>query len=102
MEEGDGMKIGVDRGGSSLTEESARCLTMYIRGSILTLTTGGTFKMEEEEWIRVRISVDTFVLEFGSLYTLYLPAQSSHTHDPLSATLEFSRMVNDNKDVALS
>jgi hypothetical protein len=77
-------------------------MTVCIPGSILTLTTEGVFKVEEEEWGGVRILVDAFVLESRSLYTLYLPAQSSHTKDPLSAILEFSRMINDNKNVALS
>ena len=75
-------------------------MTLYIPGSILTLTTGGVFKVEAEEWGGVRISVDAFVQECGSSYTLYIPAQSSHIEDPLSATLEFSCMVNDNKEVA--
>jgi hypothetical protein len=60
------------------------------------------FKVDEDEWERVQISMDTFVLEFGNLYTLYLPAQSSHSEDPLSETLGLLRMVNKNKDVALS
>ena len=49
-----------------------------------------------------RILVDTFVRDLGSPYTLYLPTQSSHTDDPLLASLEFSHMVKDNKDVTLS
>ena len=77
-------------------------MTVCISSSILTLTTGGVFKVEEEEWGRVRTFVDTFEQESGSPYTLYLPVQSSYTEDPLSATLECSRMVNDNIEVALS
>ena len=92
----------VDTGGSSPSEESERCMTMCILGSIFTWTTEGVFKVEGEEWGGVRIFVDTFVQEFGSPHTLYLLAQSSHIEDLLSATLEFSRMVNDNKDIALS
>ena len=77
-------------------------MTVCIPGSILTLTTEGVFKVEEEEWGGVRISVDTLMQESGSPYTLYLPAESSHTGDPLSATIECSRMVNDKREVALS
>jgi hypothetical protein len=44
--------------------------------------------------------VDTFVEEYGSPYTLYLAVHNSHIEDPLSATIGFSRMVNDNKKVA--
>ena len=47
-EEGDGLRMGVDRGGSSPSEESERCMTICIPGSILTLTRGGVFKVEEE------------------------------------------------------
>ena len=101
-EEGDGLRMGVDRGGSSPSEESERCMIVCIPGSILTLTTGGVFKVEEEEWGGVWITMDTFVQESRSSYTLYLPMQSSHTDDPLSATLEFSRMVNDNREVTIS
>ena len=96
------MEMGVDRGGSSPSEESKRCMTLCIPGSILTLTTEGVFKMEAKEWGGVWISVDTFVEESGSPYTLYLPALSSHIGDPLSASLGFSRMVKDNKEVAVS
>ena len=46
--------------------------------------------------------MDTFVEDSRSPYTLYLPAQSSHTDDLLSASLEFSCMINDNKEVPLS
>jgi hypothetical protein len=53
--------------------------------------------MEVDKWGGVRISVDTFVQRPGSPYTMYLPTQSSHIEDPLSTTLGFSRMVNDNK-----
>ena len=63
---------------------------------------GKMFEVGEEERGGVQISVDTFVLEFGNPYTLDLQVQISHTDDPLLATLEFSRMVNDNKDVPLS
>ena len=49
-EEGDGLRMGVDRGGSSPSEESKRCMTMCIPGSILTLTTGGVFKVEDLGW----------------------------------------------------
>ena len=101
-EEGDGLRMGVERGGSSPSEESERCMTVCIPGSILTLTTRGVFKVEEEIWGGVTISVDTLGQESGSPHTLYLPAQSSHTDDPLSATLECSRMVNDKREVALS
>ena len=101
-EEGDGLRMGVNRGGSSPSAEFERCMTMCIPGSILTLTMGGVFKVEEDEWGGVRIFVDTFEQESGSPYTLYLPSQSSHTDDPLSATLKYSRMVNDNREVALS
>ena len=86
----------MDRGGSSPSEESERCMTVYIPGSILTLTTGGVFKVEKEEWGGVRISVNTLEQESGSPYTLYLPTESAHTEDLLLATLECSRMVNDN------
>ena len=71
-------------------------------GLILTLTTGGVFKVEEEEWGEVRISMDTLEQESGSPYTLYLLAESIHMGDPLSASLECSRMVNDKIEVALS
>ena len=81
---------------------SHRSVVLYIPGSMLTLTTGEVFKVKAEEWGGVRISVDTFVQESKSMYTLYLPAQSSHIEDPLLASLEFSRMVNDNKEVTLS
>ena len=101
-EEGDGLKIGVDTRGSSPSNESERCMTIYIPCSILNLTTGGVFKVEADKWEGVQILVDTFVRDSGSPYTVYLPAQSSNTHDPLSASLEFSHMVKDNKDVALS
>ena len=77
-------------------------MILCIPGSILTWTTGGVIKVEAEEWGGLQISVNTFVQEYTSPYTLYLPAQSCHIEDPLSATLEFSRMVNDNKHVALS
>jgi hypothetical protein len=50
----------------------------------------------------VRNSVDAFVEESGSPYTLYLPAPKSHIEDPLSATIGISRMVNDNKEVSVS
>ena len=63
-------------------------MTVCIPGSILTWTTGRVFKVEEGEWGGIQISVDTFEYESGSPYTRYLPAQSSHTEDPLSATLE--------------
>ena len=66
-EDGDGLGMGVDRGGSSPSEESERYMTFCIPGSILTLTTGGVFKVEAEEWGGVRISVDTFVEEYGRL-----------------------------------
>jgi hypothetical protein len=46
--------------------------------------------------------MDTFMEETGGLCTLYLLAQSSHVEDPLLATLGFSRMVNDNKKIAVS
>ena len=94
--------MGVDRRGSLPSEESKRYMTVCILGSILTLITGGLFKVEEEDWGGVRISVESCVEKSGSPYTWYLPAHSSHTNDPLSATLEFTRMVNDNKEVALS
>jgi hypothetical protein len=64
--------MGVDTWGSSSSEKSKRCMTMYNPGSILTLTTGGVFKMEAGEWGGVQISVDTF-MQLGSPYTLYLP-----------------------------
>ena len=89
-EERDGLRMGVDRGCSSPSEESERCMTVCIPDSILTLTTGGVFKVEDEEWRRVRISVDTFVQESGSPYTLYSLAQSSDTDVPLSATHAWS------------
>ena len=57
-EEGDGLRMGVDGRGSSASEESKRCMTVCILGSILTLTMGGVFKVEKK-WERVRISVDT-------------------------------------------
>ena len=101
-EDGDGLRYRVDTGGSSPLEESERCMTFCIPCSILTLTTGGVFKVEAEEWGGVRIFVDTFMEKSERPYTLYLPAQSSHIEDLLSATLEFSRMVNDNKKVAVS
>jgi hypothetical protein len=50
----------------------------------------------------VQNSVDTFMEESGSPYTLYLPAPNSHIEDPLSATIGFSRMVNDNKEISVS
>jgi hypothetical protein len=77
-------------------------MTICIPGSILTLTRGGMLKVEAEEWGGVRNSVDAFVEESGSPYTVYLPAPNSHIDDPLSATIGFSRMVNDNKEVAIS
>lgn len=101
-EDGDGLWMEVDIGGSSPLDKLERCVTMYIPGSILTLTTGGISKVEAMEWGGVRIFVNTFMEEFGSLYTLYLPTHSSHIEDPLLATLGFSRMVNDNKEVAIS
>ena len=101
-EDGDGLRYGVDTGGSSPLEESERCMTFCIPGSILILTTGGVFKVEAEEWGGVQIFVDTFMEESERPYTLYLPTQSSHIEDMLSATLEFSRMVDDNKEVAVS
>ena len=70
-----------------------------IPSSILTLITRRVFKMEEEEWGGIQISVETCVLELGSPYTRFLPVQSFHTDDPLLATLEFTHMVNDNKEV---
>jgi hypothetical protein len=94
--------MGVDTGGSLPSEESEGCMTMCILGSILILTKGGVLKVEAEEWGGVRNSVDTFVAESGSPYTLYLSAHNSHIEDPLSATIGFSRMVNDNKEVAVS
>jgi hypothetical protein len=81
-------------------EESERCMTVGISGSIFTLTTGEVFKVEAKEWGGVRISVNTFVQNLGSPYTIYLRVQSSHIEDPLLATLRFSRMVNGNKEVA--
>ena len=65
------------------------------------MTMGKVLKVEVEEWGGIRIFVDTFVQGLESPYTLYLPAQSSHIDDPLSTTLGFSRMVNDNKEVIL-
>jgi len=44
-------------------------------------------KVEAKEWGGVQNSMDTFVQRHRSLYTLYLPAQSFHIEDPLSATL---------------
>jgi hypothetical protein len=93
---------GMDIGGSSPSEESKRCMTVCIPGSILTLTRGRVLKVETEEWGGVRNSMDTFVQGPGIPYTLYLPAHSSHVEDPLSETLGFSRTVNDNKEVVLS
>jgi len=58
--------------------------------------------VEAEEWGEVRNSMDTFVEGPKSPYTLYLLVQSFHFEDPLSATIGFSCMVNDNKEVALS
>ncbi len=78
---------------------------MYDRvdtGFSLTLTRGGVLKVEAEEWGGVRNSVDTFTEESKSPYTMYLPAQSSHTEEPLSATLGSSRMVDDNEEVVVS
>ena len=94
--------MGVDTGGSSPLEESERCMTVCIPGSILNLTRGGVLKVEAEERGGVRNSVDTLVEEYESPYTLYLPAHNSHIDDPLSATIGFSRMVNDDKEVAIS
>ena len=94
--------MGVDTGGSSPSEESERWMTVCIPGSILTLTRGGVLKVEAEEWGGVRKSVDPFVEGPGSPYTLYLPAQSSHVEDLLSATLGFSRTVNDKREVEVS
>ena len=54
---------------------------------ILILNTKEVFFNESAEMERVRISMDIFVQEFGSLYTLYFPTQSSHIEDPLVATL---------------
>jgi hypothetical protein len=88
--------------GSSPSEESKRCMTVCIPGSILTLTTRHVFEMEAREWGGIRISVDTFMQESRSPYTLYLLAHSSYIDIPFSATLGFSRMVNDNKEVTLS
>ena len=76
-------------------------MTVCILGSILPLTTGGMFKVEAEEWGGVRMSVDTFVEEFRGPYTPYLRAPSSHRGEPLSASLGFSRMIKDNKEVAV-
>jgi hypothetical protein len=94
--------MGVETGGSSPSEESERWMTWSILGSILTLTRGGVWKVEAEEWGGVRNCMDTFVQGPGRPYTMYLPAQSSHVEDPLSSTLGFSRTVNDNKEVVLS
>ena len=94
--------MGVDKGGSSPSEESERWMTVCVPGSVLTLTKGGVLKVEAEEWGGVRNSVDTFLEGPGSPFTLDLPAQNSHVEDPLSKTLGFSRMVNDNKEVAVS
>ena len=55
-EEGDGLRMGVDRVGSLPLEELERCMRMCIPSSILTLITGGIFKVEDEEWGRVQIS----------------------------------------------
>ena len=77
-EDGDGLWMAVDIGGTSPSEESKICMTVYIPGSILTLTTRGVFKMEAEEWGGIRIFVDAFVEESGSPYTLYLLVQNSH------------------------
>ena len=71
-EDGDGLGMRVERGGSSPSEESERFMTVCILGSILTLTTGWMFKVEAEEWRGVRMSVHTFVEKIGRLYTLYL------------------------------
>ena len=101
-EDGDGLGMEVERGGSSPSEESERFMTVCILGSSLTLTTGGMFKMEADEWGGVWMSVDTFVEELRKPYTLYLPAPSSHRGEPLSANLGFSRMVKDNKEIAVS
>jgi hypothetical protein len=87
---------------SSPSEESEICMTLCIPGSILTLTKGKVLKMEAKEWRGIRNSLDTFVEGFWSPYTPYLPTQSSHIEVPLSTTLGFSNMVNDNKEVALS
>jgi hypothetical protein len=94
--------MGVDRGGSSPSQESERCMAVCIPGSILTLTRGGVLKMEVEEWGEVRNSVEAFVEESGSPYTVYLPVPNSHIDDPLSATIGISRMVNDNKEISVS
>jgi hypothetical protein len=77
-----------DRGSSPL-EESKRCMTVCIPGSILTLTREGV--------LRVEAGVRNSVQGPGSPYTLYISAQNFHIEDPLSATLGFSRMVNDIK-----
>jgi hypothetical protein len=50
----------------------------------------------------VRKSVEAFVEESGSPYTLYLPAPNFHIDDPLSATIGISHMVNDNKEISVS
>ena len=60
-EDGDSLTMGVDTGGSSSSEESKRCMTVCIPGSILIVTSGGVFKVEAKEWGGVWISVDTFV-----------------------------------------
>ena len=87
--------------GSSPLEESKRCMTLCVSDSFLTLFTRGVFKVEANQWEGVQILVDTFVRDSGSLYTLYISAQSSHSDDPLSTSLKFSRMVNESNDVAL-
>jgi hypothetical protein len=101
-EDGDNLRMGVDTRSSSPSEESERCMTVYIPGLILILTRGGVLKVEAEKWGGIRNSVDTFVERSRSPYTLYLLAHSSHNEDLLSATIGFSRMVNDNKEVAIS
>ena len=47
--DGDGLFMGVDMRGSLPSDESERCMTVYIPGSILILTTRGVLKVEAEE-----------------------------------------------------
>ena len=64
-EDEDGVTLEVEWKGSSPSDESARCMTMWIPGSILTWEAGRVLKVEEEEKRRVRISKETCGWDLG-------------------------------------
>jgi hypothetical protein len=59
-------------------EESKRCMTICIPGSISTLTMGRIFKVEAEEWGRVRITGYICARIWESVHPVFSSTQFPH------------------------